>query len=559
MRQVACTTSTSTETNRASETEPLSAAGYDPFACATTPTAYLLAGGDRDHVAGLTEQLKTVGFNVETIALERSPALLRGVIVIPSRASESADYLAYVERFSADLYEFVDNANVLVQLAQRHESEETPAFLPSTHTVTRDQKSALGGVRVKNPEHPLLRDLVLAGDHLPWRLAEVDQPVFIAPKGFEVILSDPRERYSLLIEGAYGQGRFVLSALELELPRDQAEAAISEAFFANLFEHAQAVCGRAAPALALALAASDTAAAFSAGSSMLAVLPDTQVYSLRLPGLYNTQTSFIRMNATRLDIRYVIHLGDIVNNNTRIEWERASAAMSLLHGVVPYALAPGNHDYGPSGDASTRDTHMNEYFSFELSAAMPTFGAAYETGKLDSSYHLFSIQGRDFILLALEWGPRDEVIAWANDVMAQHPEREGILVTHAFLNHNDLRYDHTDTEHPQRHNPHDYATPGGVNDGEELWQKLVRHHRFSITLNGHVIGDGCGYLASTTDRGNVCHQMLSNYQMRNQGGEAYMRLLEFLEDGRTIRVHTYSPLYDGFLDVPGHNFTIVLD
>ena len=35
--------------------------------------------------------------------------------------------------------------------------------------------------------------------------------------------------------------------------------------------------------------------------------------------------------------------------------------------------------------------------------------------------------------------------------------------------------------------------------------------------------------------------------------------VEFLDDGRTVRVFTYSPLYDRFLDEPGHNFTITLD
>lgn len=255
----------------------------------------------------------------------------------------------------------------------------------------------------------------------------------------------------------------------------------------------------------------------------------------------------------------MLHLGDIVHNNTKQEWERASTAMAQLHGVVPYALAPGNHDYGPGGNASTRETLLNDHFSFELASATAGFGGAYNPGELDNSYHLFSIQGRDFIVVALEWGPRDEVIEWANHVMDAHSEREGILVTHAYLNNNDRRYDHTDTERSQRFNPHDYSTPGGVNDGEELWQKLVRHHRFSMTFNGHVLGDGCGYLASVTDHGNLCHQMLSNYQMRDQGGEAYMRLLEFLPDGRSIRVFTYSPLYDRFLDIADQNFTIVLD
>ena len=121
------------------------------------------------------------------------------------------------------------------------------------------------------------------------------------------------------------------------------------------------------------------------------------------------------------------------------------------------------------------------------------------------------------------------------------------------------RYDHTDDEHPQKYNPYDYRTPGGVNDGEELWQKLVKRHRFVMTINGHVLGDGTGYLTSTTDLGNTCHQMLVNYQMREQGGEATLRLLEFLDDGATVRVHSYSPLLGKFLDDPDQRFQFELD
>src|SRR5690606_15972627 len=219
----------------------------------------------------------------------------------------------------------------------------------------------------------------------------------------------------------------------------------------------------------------------------------------------------------------------------------------------------GNHDYGPGGNAATRDTLLNDYFSYDVQAAWPTFGGAMEPGKLDNTYHLFEAGGREWIIIALEWGPRDSTVAWANSIMNQHPTRTGILITHAYMNNNDRRYDHTDTAHPQTWNPHNYSTPGGVNDGEELWQELVRHHRFAFTFNGHVLGDGTGYMASTTDVGNTCHQMLSNYQFRTLGGEGYLRVLEFLPDGQSVHVRTYSPLYDEFLTAPDQNFTVQLD
>jgi 3',5'-cyclic AMP phosphodiesterase CpdA len=258
-------------------------------------------------------------------------------------------------------------------------------------------------------------------------------------------------------------------------------------------------------------------------------------------------------------VPYVFHLGDIVDQNTPAEWQRAAQAMDLLDGVVPYALATGNHDFGASGNATTRETLLNEYFPFSKQAALPSFGGAYQPGRLENTYHRFSMGGRDYIVLALEWGPRDEVIAWANQVMAENPDRYGILITHAYLNNNDLRYDMTDMAHPQDFNPHQYGTAGGVNDGEELWQKLVRKYPFVMTLNGHVLGDGTGYLASVTDRGNICHQILSNYQFRVQGGEGYMRLMEFVDDGVTVKVHSYSPLYDAYLTEADQAFTFKLD
>jgi hypothetical protein len=99
----------------------------------------------------------------------------------------------------------------------------------------------------------------------------------------------------------------------------------------------------------------------------------------------------------------------------------------------------------------------------------------------------------------------------------------------------------------------------GVNDGEELWQKLVRKHNFILVVNGHVLGDGTGYLASTTDTGITCHQILANYQMRALGGEGYLRLFEFLADSKTVRVYAYSVLYDTFLNDPDQSLTFTLD
>ncbi len=518
--------------------------------------------------ARAAELLRAAGAEVAPLPLDRSPWLLDvDLIVLGSFVSEHPGYAAYMKEYADDLFGFVDKGHLLVQFTQADQFEKVPPFLPSTHGARRADPDA-ADVAVQRPRHPLLAGIATTDGVLRLSRSRTAWEAFDEQGGFEVALAagDAGER-PVLLEGAYGQGRLVLAAMAPDkahfgLSGDDelapARATFAEQFFKNLVAHAAAVRERKAPALEVTPGTLPPLP-FEPGSWTLAVLPDTQVYSLRFPGLFLLQTAWLVQQKAARDVRFVIQLGDIVNNNTPREWANAYAAMRALHGSIDYALVPGNHDYGPSGDASTRDTLLNEYFPFAEHARQRTFGGAMEAGRLDNTWHTFAAWNRKWIVICLEWGPRDSTIAWANEVMARHPDHLGILVTHAYMNNNDRRYDSTDTAHPQHYNPHEYRTPGGVNDGEELWQKLVRKHPFVLTLNGHVLGDGTGYLASRNDQGRTVHQMLANYQFRTLGGEAYLRLLEFLPDGRTVRVKTYSPLHDKYLTEPDQQFTFVID
>ena len=271
------------------------------------------------------------------------------------------------------------------------------------------------------------------------------------------------------------------------------------------------------------------------GSTTLAVLPDTEVYSKRHPKYFEAQTRWILENRGKRNIAYAIHLGDITQRNAPAEWEVARRCFGMLDGKVPYALVPGNHDY--DDNAPKRDTtRLTQYFPLDAIQTWPTFGGVQAKDKLDNSYHLLRIGERDWIILALECGPRNEVVAWANKVLDRYVGRLAIVVTHAYLFRGNTRYDHTSGRR-QRASPH-----GWGNDGEELWQKLVRRHRNTmIVLSGHVSTGGLGYLASEADCGNTVHQMMVDYEKMRGGGMAYLRLLEFLPDGKTVQVRTYSP------------------
>lgn len=307
--------------------------------------------------------------------------------------------------------------------------------------------------------------------------------------------------------------------------------------------------------------------AIAPGSWTLAVLPDTQVYAESFPQHFDAQTQWLVDNAESLNLKFVLHEGDVTNHNNTPQWDNAHGSLSILDGQVPYAVAPGNHDYGPGGNAADRNTLFNtaEYFGPGTPyATQPTVGGFFEPGKTDNSYHRFQAGGQDWLVLALEFGPRNEVVDWANQIVSSHPDDQVMLVTHAYMYFDETIYDWGTKGASQNWNPHAYGVarlPGeSVNDGQELWDKLVsQHENFRLTFNGHVLGDGTGYRSTEGAGGAVVHQMLANYQFNQQGGMGDMRLLEFKPDGETVVVRTYSPVLDRHDRSFDQEFTINLN
>lgn len=284
------------------------------------------------------------------------------------------------------------------------------------------------------------------------------------------------------------------------------------------------------------------------GAFTIVALPDTQNYSEKFPQTFLAQTKWIVEQQKARNIACVLHLGDITNRNSVPEWENAAKAMKELDGKVPYFMAPGNHDYGPGGNCASRDTRFHQYFPPDAMKAAPTFGGLYdhEPQRVENSYHLFTAAERKFIVLCLEFGPRKDVVRWANEVIAKHKDREAILVTHAFMYDDDTRYDFKKYGAKQNWNPHVYgvakASKGDVTDGEELWQGLITKHRnFIFTINGHVLHDGLGRITTPDPAGRDIPQMLVNFQMRPKGGDGWLRLLELRKDG-TMHICDYSPV-----------------
>jgi hypothetical protein len=293
----------------------------------------------------------------------------------------------------------------------------------------------------------------------------------------------------------------------------------------------------------------------------MVLLPDTQGYTDPdydggTPEIFIKQTEWIAAEKTKRDIRLVLHLGDITNRNTHPQWLNARRAMDVLvRAEVPFALVPGNHDTGRWGSSKDRGTFLNDYFGWFDYRFMNKRGY-YETGHLENTYQTLDTPWGAFLVLALEYFPRDRVLEWANIQAKRHADHHAILLTHAYLSPDDERISKVGERAA--------AYQGGANSGEQMWQKLVsKHPNFSFVFCGHVTGDGAGHLASKGEHGNEVHQMVVNFQPgvkpeRRPGGGGFLRILEFQPDRKTIKASTYSPWLDQWLVEPEHQYSITL-
>jgi hypothetical protein len=299
------------------------------------------------------------------------------------------------------------------------------------------------------------------------------------------------------------------------------------------------------------------------GGFTLAVLPDTQIYAWKYPETYPAQTKWLADNARRYNLRYVLHVGDITQHNTNTQWQVAARAHALLDAAgIPCAITTGNHDLGPEGRATSRETPFAQFFPLDSFRQWKTFGGIYdrEPERTDNNFHLFEAGGRKWLILCLEFGPRDDVLRWANEVVARHPDRAAILVTHAYLRPDNNRFNRhafikvKNLEVNMGLDRYPLAkAEGGFNDGEDIWKKLVSQHaNFALVVSGHVCYTG--RLDSPGRHGNVVHQMVVDYQSGKEGGQGFLRLLQFHPDGKRVSVADYSPLLDQLSDKLGTSY-----
>jgi hypothetical protein len=316
------------------------------------------------------------------------------------------------------------------------------------------------------------------------------------------------------------------------------------------------------------------------GSFTIAVMGDTQNYSEFYPEIYAQQTQWLVDNKNVHNIQFALHVGDIVNFENTTQWNNAAAAMSTLDGQLNYAMVPGNHDYANNRGVS-QFNQANRFGPGSPYASQSTLAGFYpaEPDSRMNTFHTFEANGEKFLVMALEFGPRDDVLSWAGTVVDAHPEHRAILLTHGYMydggtwfdasvDPNDSQsrtFDEIRDDEVHRvesvYNPKSYGWATGANDGRDMWEKLIREREnFSLVIAGHQFDerDGLPFKLDQGDFGNDVYQLLVDQQARVNGGEGWIRLLEFSPDGTTVTVKSYSPLLDQWSYAADEYFKIQL-
>ncbi|TKA96143.1 hypothetical protein FAZ78_13075 [Cereibacter changlensis] len=295
----------------------------------------------------------------------------------------------------------------------------------------------------------------------------------------------------------------------------------------------------------------------------VAVLPDTQNYTSNaaLNATFGNMTQWLVDNAESKHISFVVGAGDVTDNNAAYQWDIAEAALRKMDGVLPYSMLPGNHDQGAGGGAGDHSTdYLDDRFSPDKQAATnpDTFGGVYdkEPDRSANTYHTFTApDGTDWLVLSLEFGPRDDVLRWAGDVIEGHLDHRVIIASHTlttYAGRSDAFAGQIGAAPVQGYGISN--DPQGANDGEAVYRLLTsKYPNVAMTLSGHVLGDSAETNISYSQHGNTVVEMMMDYQngstneLVSKGGEGAIRLITIDPDAGAIYTDTYMTERDAYL------------
>lgn len=315
----------------------------------------------------------------------------------------------------------------------------------------------------------------------------------------------------------------------------------------------------------------------------MVIVPDVQSYVKQIEnhGILDMMLAWIARRKEEMNIRQVLFTGDLTDGNdhrvvrkpkgirfarggrlndlvSEEQWQAFSRLMQRLDGEVPYILCTGNHDYGPTS-SQNRKSFFSKYFPTNrnpltrrqlLECAPNAFG---DTTLENSAYEFTAPHpdNRKFLVITLQFAPTDADLEWAKKLAdkPQYADHIGIVLTHSYITHK--------ADKVERIAKEGYGVNrAGGNAGEAIFQKLVYPAKnIRMVVCGHVchpddMKHGVAFSMDKNSSGKSVAQLLFNTQtigggFSGNGGDGWLRLLEFMPDGKTVRARTYSPFFGG--------------
>lgn len=276
----------------------------------------------------------------------------------------------------------------------------------------------------------------------------------------------------------------------------------------------------------------------------IALIGDQQIVVNDYPDKLHYVYDWILANKDSKKIGYVMALGDITDTRDYLtEWALVQSQFKRLSGIIPLAACRGNHDRPYSA------TTGMDYEGYTSDIA-----GRYDDG-LENIYKTVKLGNTDYLIITLDYGPADEVLEWAGEVTAAHPNHKVIVVTHSYMADDGTTTDDTDPVNPISTFP---KLGFGYNNGDDIWEKYVRkYENIVLVLSGHIDSDEIRATKAVGDHGNVVTQMLVNPQGIDVDTPTGMvAMLYFNEDGNIMTADCYSTIRNQYYNIKQNQYTI---
>lgn len=294
--------------------------------------------------------------------------------------------------------------------------------------------------------------------------------------------------------------------------------------------------------------------------------PQTYVKFTFTQPIFELMTAWTAAHKDVLNIKAALCTGDLVERNDNLlvnhekfgqnngntptmdMWQSVARSFDRLDGVMPYVLVCGNHDYGYDA-AENRNTFFNDYFPILKNKCwrdclVSTAPNAQGIMTLENAAYEFDDKNwGKLLVIALEFAPRDCILNWAKALTKsdKYKDHKVIVITHSILRTNKKVVEIIEKEKYKLPKP---------NWAKAVMQKLVDDSdNIKLILCGHSGTPERFY--SNLDYKNAKGRNIPIIMFNPQscggwfgnGGDGWVRIMEFMPDGKTISMRTYSPLF----------------